>query len=144
MVGNFPFFYQSSHTDCGATCLRMIAKFYGKNISQDTLVNYTRTGVEGTTLLDIKRTADLLGFHTEAASLCFADLKKVDRKPCVLHWSGNHFVILISISGSMIRIADPARGIVFIKEHTFLKHWETVFLKEEKLGFALFFSMEGC
>ncbi|WP_239776190.1 cysteine peptidase family C39 domain-containing protein [Tenacibaculum finnmarkense] len=33
----FPFFRQLDYRDCGPTCLRMIAKFYGKNFSREFL-----------------------------------------------------------------------------------------------------------
>src|SRR5690554_7918369 len=44
----FPFFRQLDNKDCGPTCLRMIAKFYGKTFSREFLrdkAGITRTGV---------------------------------------------------------------------------------------------------
>jgi ABC-type bacteriocin/lantibiotic exporter with double-glycine peptidase domain len=46
----FPFFPQLDAMDCGATCLRMIAKFYGKSYSNQFLREksfITREGVFG-------------------------------------------------------------------------------------------------
>ncbi len=37
MFKTFPFYKQLDAMDCGATCLRMIAKYYGKGYSLDTL-----------------------------------------------------------------------------------------------------------
>jgi ATP-binding cassette subfamily B protein len=37
MSKSFPFFHQHDVMDCGATCLRMVAKYYGKNYSLETL-----------------------------------------------------------------------------------------------------------
>ena len=50
MVKNkkFPFFKQLDYRDCGPTCLRMIAKHYGKNFSREYLrdkAGITRMGV---------------------------------------------------------------------------------------------------
>ena len=44
----FPFFKQLDYRDCGPTCLRMTAKFYGKNFSREFLrdkAGITRLGV---------------------------------------------------------------------------------------------------
>ena len=44
----FPFFKQLDTRDCGPTCLRMIAKHYGKTFSREFLrekANITRIGV---------------------------------------------------------------------------------------------------
>ncbi len=37
MSNSFPLYKQLDKMDCGATCLRMIAKYYGKNYSLETL-----------------------------------------------------------------------------------------------------------
>ncbi len=37
MIHNFPHYVQHDAMDCGATCLRMIAKYYGKDYSADML-----------------------------------------------------------------------------------------------------------
>jgi hypothetical protein len=31
----FPFYKQLDYRDCGATCLRMVAKYYGKTFSRE-------------------------------------------------------------------------------------------------------------
>lgn len=44
----FPFYKQLDYRDCGPTCLRMIAKFYGKTLSREFLrdkAGITRLGV---------------------------------------------------------------------------------------------------
>ena len=49
----FPFYKQHDAMDCGATCLRMIAKYYGKNYSLETLREKTYITREGVSLLGI-------------------------------------------------------------------------------------------
>ena len=48
MMNRFPHYLQHDAMDCGPTCLRMIAKYYGKNYSLHTLRErsfITREGV---------------------------------------------------------------------------------------------------
>jgi ABC-type bacteriocin/lantibiotic exporter with double-glycine peptidase domain len=37
MIKPFPFYQQLDAIDCGATCLRMIAKYYGRSFTNQTL-----------------------------------------------------------------------------------------------------------
>ena len=63
MSKSFPFHKQHDSMDCGATCLRMITKFYGKNYSLETLREKTYITREGVSLLGISEAAEKIGFH---------------------------------------------------------------------------------
>ena len=43
----FPFFKQQDAMDCGPTCLRMVAKHYGKNIAIQELRKLAEVSKEG-------------------------------------------------------------------------------------------------
>ena len=92
----FTFYRQLNEMDCGPTCLRMVAKFYGKNYSADTLRKYAGFSKAGVSLLGISETAEKIGFRTRGVSLTFEQLRNV-RLPCILHWDQNHFVVLVSL-----------------------------------------------
>jgi ABC-type bacteriocin/lantibiotic exporter with double-glycine peptidase domain len=64
MSGFFPFSHQHDAMDCGATCLRMIAKYYGKNYSLETLREKTSISREGVSLWGISKAAEQIGFRT--------------------------------------------------------------------------------
>ncbi|HFF8588564.1 TPA: peptidase domain-containing ABC transporter, partial [Raoultella ornithinolytica] len=49
------------------------------------------------------------GLKTRALSLDIAEIKEL-RLPCILHWSLNHFVVLVAIKGKRFIIHDPALG----------------------------------
>ncbi|MCD8412828.1 hypothetical protein J2Q11_07220 [Tenacibaculum finnmarkense genomovar finnmarkense] len=51
----FPFFRQLDYRDCGPTCLRMIAKFYGKNFSREFLRDKASITKQGVTLKLLKK-----------------------------------------------------------------------------------------
>lgn len=61
---NFLHYSQLDAMDCGATCLRMIAKFYGKSFTSQTLRQRSYITREGVSLLGISDAAKSIGMHT--------------------------------------------------------------------------------
>lgn len=57
----FPFYKQLDAMDCGPTCLRMIAKYYGKNYSLPFLREKCYIDKAGVSLKGISEAADLIG-----------------------------------------------------------------------------------
>jgi ABC-type bacteriocin/lantibiotic exporter with double-glycine peptidase domain len=74
----------------------MIAKYYGKNYSLETLREKTSITREGVTLLGISRAAEELGFRTLGAKVPFERLEELPL-PCIVHWKQRHFVVLYDI-----------------------------------------------
>ena len=136
----FTTYTQLDQMDCGPTCLRMIAKHYGKNYSLENLRNISCITREGVSLLGISEAAEKIGFKTIAAALNFEQLNKEVNLPCILHWNQNHFVVLPpqDYSGKnekhKILIADPAGGLVKVDKEIFVKSWLS---KSERQGIAL-------
>ncbi len=60
--------------DCDLTCLRMIAKHYGRTISLQTLREKTQIGKEGVNLLGIVEAAESVGFRTDSLKLTYHSL----------------------------------------------------------------------
>lgn len=56
----FPYYRQLDAMDCGPTCLRMIAKFYGKSYSLQTLRARSFISRNGVSMLGISDAAELL------------------------------------------------------------------------------------
>ena len=59
-MGKMAFYKQPDAMDCGPTCLRMLAKHYGKNISLQTLREKTQIGKEGVNMLGISDAAEAI------------------------------------------------------------------------------------
>jgi len=108
--------------DCGPTCLRMVAKYYGKHYNADTLRQKAGFSKAGVSLLGISETAEKIGFRTRGVKLSLKQLKEVTL-PCILHWDQNHFVVLISVSKNKVKIADPGKGIIIYTLNEFSNHW---------------------
>src|SRR5580700_7968059 len=103
--------------DCGPTCLRMVARHYGRHYNTDSLRQLTGYSKQGVSLLGICEAAEKLGFRTRGVQLTVDQLLADARRPCILHWNENHFVVfppspLKVIGRKKIPIADPAKGLL--------------------------------
>lgn len=125
----FPIYKQLAEMDCGPTCLRMIAKHYGKHFAPESLNKLTRITHEGTSLLKLRKAAEKMGFKTLAAAITFEQLDKETPLPCIVLWNQNHFVVIPpqnysdSDPRSKILVADPEKGLVRIDKASFLTAW---------------------
>lgn len=117
--------------DCGPSCLRMIAKFYGRSISLKKLRKSSETTREGSSLKNIADTAEKIGFRSLGVKVSLEKLKQDAPLPCILHWNQNHFVVLYKIKGRLdsaqrpltFFVADPAHGKLEYSTKELLKHW---------------------
>lgn len=109
MKNKVPVIIQSESTECGNACLSMICGFYGKDIDLFNFRNRYDSTSQGATLNVLAAIAQKAGLKTRALSLDIAEIKEL-RLPCILHWSLNHFVVLVAIKGKRFIIHDPALG----------------------------------
>lgn len=93
----FPFIRQLDTMNCGASCLAMIAKYYGKQYSVQKLQNMCFTTREGVSLSAVSDAAEILGFHSRGVYLSFEQLAKEAPLPVLAHWRKNHFVIVYDV-----------------------------------------------
>lgn len=119
----FTHYKQPDEMTCGATCLRMIAKHYGKNYSLPDIVQLSGTTREGTNLQGINNAAEKLGFRTLGVKVPFNKLVEDAPLPCIAHWNQNHFVVIYKIIKDKIYVADPAHGLLVYKKEEFIKSW---------------------
>lgn len=108
--------------DCGPTCLRMVAKHFGRNFKVQTLRQLCEINREGVSLLGISDASEKIGFRSLGAKLTIENLKEAEL-PCILHWRQNHFVVLYKIKKGKYYIADPGSGLVTLTEAEFAKNW---------------------
>jgi ATP-binding cassette subfamily B protein len=94
-MGSFSFYKQLNAMDCGPTCLRMVAKYYGKHFNADGLRQIIGYNKEGVNLLGISDAAEKIGFRTRGVQISYQQLVKEATLPAILHWEQKHFVIAI-------------------------------------------------
>ena len=103
----FPHYLQLDAMDCGPTCLRMIARYYGKNYSLQTLRERSFITREGVSMLGISDAAESIGFRTSGVRITLKQLEEDVLLPCILHWNQNHFVVCYDIRKKKERIQVP-------------------------------------
>ncbi|KFL50430.1 ABC transporter [Burkholderia pyrrocinia] len=105
-----PVMLQTQAAECGLACVGMIASYHGRDLDLVSLRRRFSPSLKGATLNDVMLMAYRLGLASRALRLELDELGKL-RRPCILHWDMNHFVVLKSVSRSGITIHDPARGV---------------------------------
>ena len=114
--------------DCGPTCLRMVAKYYGRTVSLEYLRCKSEYGKQGVSMLGLADTAESIGLKVKGAKIGFEELINDAPLPAILHWqSNNHFVVLMPGSTkSKLMVADPATGQVTLNKEDFLNNWISI------------------
>lgn len=128
MLKRFPHFRQNNVIDCGPTCLRMIAKFYGVDYSAEMLRRHCHVSRRGVNLLGISEGAEYVGLDTVGVKMTFRQLAEEGVFPCILHWNQNHFVVCYGMEktkgeGYRIHISDPATQRLAYTREEFEKCW---------------------
>lgn len=136
MANRYKYYRQLDMMDCGPTCLKMAAAFYGKDYSLEYLRANSYITRQGVSLLGISEAAEKIGFKTLRAKLSYKQLTQDAPLPCVLHWNQEHFVVLYEVKRDFWRflpfrqeqaerllVADPSHGMVNLDKATFMKCW---------------------
>jgi len=133
----FTHYQQHDAMDCGPTCLRMVARHYGRTFSIQKLREATQIGKEGVSLLGISEAAESIGFKTLAVKVPFTQLEKDAPLPCIVHWKQNHFVVVYQIKKNQVYVADPALGLIKYSYVEFESQWAPTIVEGERIGIAL-------
>jgi ABC transporter, ATP-binding protein len=132
----------------------MIAKYYGRVYSLQTLRDKAFISRSGVSLLGISEAAESIGFRTTGVKITFEQLVDDFPLPCILHWNQQHFVVCYRIrkrrNKYKILIGDPAgTQTVTYNEEEFKRCWISSREKGQDTGVALvleptpdFYSME--
>ena len=139
---NFPFYTQFDTMDCGPACLRMIAKYYGRHYSLQTLRDRSFVTREGVSMLGISDAAESIGMRAFGVRITMEQLGEEANLPCILHWNQDHFVVLYRVRRNRkgdftFYIADPASQIVCYGKQELEKCWITLRQNGVATGTAL-------
>ena len=137
MILEFPIYRQLDAKDCGPSCLRMIAKFYGRVYSIQNLREKAFITREGVSMLGISEAAEAIGFRTQGVRITVEELEKECPLPCILHWNQWHFVVCYKIKKGKFYIADPAAGLITYTREEFKRCWVSTKVDGQDTGTAL-------
>jgi ABC-type bacteriocin/lantibiotic exporter with double-glycine peptidase domain/CRP-like cAMP-binding protein len=118
----FPFVAQFDAVDCGVACLAMVSRHFGREVSVTFLRDAAGTGTEGTTLTGIVEAGRAAGLDVDARRVSRDRLDGLSL-PAIVHWRGDHWVVLYDLSVSQARVADPAVGLRTLTRAEFEHDW---------------------
>lgn len=139
---SFPYIQQPDTMECGATCLRMIAKYYGKEYSAETMQRLCLVTRGGVSMLSISDAAEYLGFRTVCGRITLEKVVEQRPFPCILHWNQAHFVVLYNVKTKrngerLFYIADPGKNLLRLDEDTFHNAWVSTCTRREEKGILM-------
>ncbi len=137
MAKSFPFYHQHDSMDCGATCLRMITSYYGKDYSIEYLRELTHLTREGVSFADIGEAAEEIGIRTLAVKIGFDRLLRDIPLPCIAHWNQEHFIVIYKASAKGILVGDPSKALMTLSPKEFLSSWAVEDIEGQPNGVLL-------
>src|SRR5690242_19102723 len=81
------------------------------------------THKDGVSLFNISKVAENFGCKAVALKGTLEEITKDELLPLILHWKGNHFVVLHKISKDKIFTADPGKGYRSFNKEEFTRQW---------------------
>ncbi|MBE9006224.1 ATP-binding cassette domain-containing protein [Fortiea sp. LEGE XX443] len=109
LTKRYPFFEQQSAADCGAACLVMVSRYWGKRLSINRLRELANVSRGGASMRGLTSAAESVGFVTRPVR---ASLDKLAQQtlPAIAHWEGKHYIVVYEVTKKRVIIGDPAIG----------------------------------
>lgn len=104
-----PVVLQTEAAECGIACVAMVAGFHGLEMDLNALRRRWGVSLKGTSLVRLMDVAQGLELNARALRLEPIDLGRL-RRPAILHWNFDHFVVLERPLGPSVEIIDPRIG----------------------------------
>src|SRR5437763_3433355 len=113
---------QIDEMDCGAASLGMICRHFGRKVSLARIRQLCHTATDGTSLKALVRAASELGLAARALKVSVRNLPMMP-VPAIVHWEGNHWIVLYDVDAEFVRVADPALGLRKVPRREFEAKW---------------------
>ncbi|HXX40796.1 MAG TPA: peptidase domain-containing ABC transporter [Chthoniobacterales bacterium] len=113
---------QIDEMDCGAASLGMICRHFGRKVSLARIRELCHTATDGTSLRALVRAATELGLAARALKVSFRNLPQMPL-PAIVHWEGNHWIVLYDVNPDFVRVADPGMGLRKLSRREFEAGW---------------------
>ena len=121
-IRRFPFIAQIGEMDCGAACLGMVCRHFGRAVNLTKIRELCSTATDGTSLRGIIHAAKELGLAARSVKASRANLDSMPL-PAIVHWEGRHWVVLYDVGSRSVRLTDPATGNRRLSREEFLQSW---------------------
>jgi ATP-binding cassette subfamily B protein len=121
-IRKFEHIAQIDEMDCGAASVGMICRHFGRKVSLARIRQLCHTATDGTSLKALCRAAAELGLAARALKVSLRNLPMMPL-PAIVHWEGNHWMVLYDVDAAHVRVADPALGLRKIPRKEFEQKW---------------------
>ncbi|AOY78898.2 peptidase domain-containing ABC transporter [Moorena producens JHB] len=122
VIRRYPFFAQQSGSDCGAACLVMVSRYWGKRFSVNRLRDIANVDRNGASLRGLSAAAESIGFSTRPVKASLDQLAK-QKLPAIVHWEGKHYIVVYEITRKRVIVCDPAIGQRSLSHREFNADW---------------------
>lgn len=119
----FPNFRQLDLMDCGPTSLKIIAKYYGKDVELEELRQLSGVGKGGVAIGGLIQALSSLKMDSMGVQISFKDFSEKIPLPCIVHWKNNHYVVVYKVDKNKVSVSDPAFGLMDYSIKDFLNGW---------------------
>ncbi|MEM9163528.1 MAG: cysteine peptidase family C39 domain-containing protein, partial [Cyanobacteria bacterium P01_F01_bin.4] len=119
---HYPWIEQQSSSDCGAACLAMVCRYWGKRLPINVLRERANVGQAGASLKSLAKAAESVGFQARPVRASLGALMN-ESGPWIAHWEGMHYVVVYQVSAQKVVIADPALGRQTLSRAAFCQKW---------------------
>ena len=117
-----PLVYQIDEMDCGAACLAMVCRHFGRAVSLARIRQLVHTSLDGTSLRAICHAASELGLAARSVKASPHTLEQMPL-PAIIHWEGNHWVVLYDVTATHARLVDPSLGYRKVSRAELTANW---------------------
>lgn len=96
--------------DCGAACVAMMCRYFGRNVSLARVRQLVHTSYDGTSLRAICTAAEELGLAARSVKTSPARVGQMPL-PAIVHWERNHWIVLYHVNKTKAWVAGPRRRV---------------------------------
>ena len=118
----YPFWQQQSAADCGAACLVMVGRYWGRRFSINRLREILCVDRNGASLRSLAVAAENIGFTTRPVKTSLDKLAE-QNLPAIVHWEGKHYIVIYEVKRDRVIVADPAISQLSLTHARFKAGW---------------------
>src|SRR5438309_6624213 len=113
---------QIDEMDCGAASDGIICRHFGRKVSLARIRQLCHTATDGTSFKALCRASTELGLAARALKFSLRNLPMMPL-PAIVHWEGNHWIVLYDVAEQFVRVADPELGLRKLPRREFVAKW---------------------
>ena len=127
---------QAEASECGLACLTMIANYHRHDIGLSYVRGLFPLSRSGMTLAQMVEVAAKLDLDAQGYGIANASELSGLSCPALLHWNGNHFVVLEKVDKGRFHIHDPAFGLRIYDSGDIERHFAGIAMESSRVSLS--------